>query len=192
MRRVEEGNLDSFPYFWEQRKLGEMMDVSSVKRIHQSDWTSEGVRFLRVRDIVSDFKNEKPDDYLFISWEKYDEYSALSGKVSIDDLLVTGVGTIGIPYLVRNLEPVYFKDGNIIWFKNNGVMNGNFLYYSFISFSVQDFIKDSAGIGTVGTYTIESGKKTPIYLPSYQEQQCMGTFFRCFDHLITLHQCKYV
>lgn len=173
---------------WEQRKLGEMMDVTSVKRIHQSDWTMEGIRFLRARDIVSDFKNEEPDDYLYISREKYDEYSALSGKVSIDDLLVTGVGTIGIPYLVRNLEPVYFKDGNIIWFKNSGVINGSFLYYSFISSSVRGFIKDSAGIGTVGTYTIESGKKTPIYLPSSQEQQAIGTFFRHLDHLITLHQ----
>ena len=32
---------------WEQRKLGDMMNVTSVKRIHQSDWTDSGVRFLR-------------------------------------------------------------------------------------------------------------------------------------------------
>ena len=30
-----------------------MMDVTSVKRIHQSDWTNSGIRFLRARDIVS-------------------------------------------------------------------------------------------------------------------------------------------
>ena len=30
---------------WEQRKLGELMNVTSVKRIHQSDWTDSGVRF---------------------------------------------------------------------------------------------------------------------------------------------------
>lgn len=29
------------------------MDVGSVKRIHQSDWRNEGIRFLRARDIVS-------------------------------------------------------------------------------------------------------------------------------------------
>ena len=91
---------------WEQRKLGDMMNVTSVKRIHQSDWTDSGVRFLRARDIVAAAKNEEPDDYLYISKEKYEEYSTLSGKVGVSDLLVTGVGTIGVPYLVRNLEPL--------------------------------------------------------------------------------------
>ena len=107
--------LGSFDFSWEQRKLGDMMNVTSVKRIHQSDWTDSGVRFLRARDIVAAAKNEEPDDYLYISKEKYEEYSTLSGKVGVSDLLVTGVGTIGVPYLVRNLEPLYFKDGNIIW-----------------------------------------------------------------------------
>ena len=84
-------------FSWEQRKLGDMMNVTSVKRIHQSDWTDSGVRFLRARDIVAAAKNEEPDDYLYISKEKYEEYSALSGKVGVSDLLVTGVGTIGVP-----------------------------------------------------------------------------------------------
>lgn len=173
---------------WEQRKLGDMMNVTSVKRIHQSDWTDSGVRFLRARDIVAAAKNEEPDDYLYISKEKYEEYSALSGKVSVSDLLVTGVGTIGVPYLVRNLEPLYFKDGNIIWFQNSDKIDGKFLFYSFSAEQIQCFINESAGIGTVGTYTIESGKKTPISLPNQIEQAKVGEFFQQLDNLITLHQ----
>ena len=173
---------------WEQRKLGDMMNVTSVKRIHQSDWTDSGVRFLRARDIVAAAKNEEPDDYLYISKEKYEEYSALSGKVSVSDLLVTGVGTIGVPYLVRNLEPLYFKDGNIIWFQNSDKIDGKFLFYSFSAEQIQGFINESAGIGTVGTYTIESGKKTPISLPNQIEQAKVGEFFQQLDDLITLHQ----
>ncbi len=175
---------------WEQRKLGELMNVTSVKRIHQSDWTSSGVRFLRARDIVSEAKNEEPDDYLYISEEKYIEYSAISGKVQVGDLLVTGVGTIGIPLLIRNSEPLYFKDGNIIWFQNNNIINGIFLYYSFWCKQIQDYISESAGIGTVGTYTIDSGKKTPISLPSISEQSKIGRYFVELDNLITLHQRK--
>ena len=91
---------------WEQRKLGDIMDVTSVKRIHQSDWQTEGIRFLRARDIVSAIKNEDPEDCLYISKEKYEEYSKISGKVEIGDLLVTGVGTIGVPYLIINSEPI--------------------------------------------------------------------------------------
>ena len=182
--------LGSFDFSWEQRKLGDMMNVTSVKRIHQSDWTDSGVRFLRARDIVAAAKNEEPDDYLYISKEKYEEYSALSGKVSVSDLLVTGVGTIGVPYLVRNLEPLYFKDGNIIWLQNSDKIDGKFLFYSFSAEQIQGFINESAGIGTVGTYTIESGKKTPISLPNQIEQAKVGEFFQQLDNLITLHQRK--
>ena len=187
---VPEIRFAGFTDAWEQRKLGDMMNVTSVKRIHQSDWTDSGVRFLRARDIVAAAKNEEPDDYLYISKEKYEEYSALSGKVGVSDLLVTGVGTIGVPYLVRNLEPLYFKDGNIIWFQNSDKIDGKFLFYSFSAEQIQGFINESAGIGTVGTYTIESGKKTPISLPNQIEQAKVGDFFQQLDNLITLHQRK--
>ena len=187
-RRILTANKKRNTSSWEQRKLGDMMNVTSVKRIHQSDWTDSGVRFLRARDIVAAAKNEEPDDYLYISKEKYEEYSALSGKVGVSDLLVTGVGTIGVPYLVRNLEPLYFKDGNIIWFQNSDKIDGKFLFYSFSAEQIQGFINESAGIGTVGTYTIESGKKTPISLPNQIEQAKVGEYFQQLDNLITLHQ----
>lgn len=188
---VPEIRFDGFTDTWKQRKLGEMMEITSVKRIHQSDWTNSGVRFLRARDIVAESKKEEVTELLFISQEKYDEYSALSGKVKIGDLLVTGVGTIGVPMLINSEEPLYFKDGNIIWFRNENAIDGRFLYHSFNGNNIQTFIKESAGTGTVGTYTIESGKKTPINLPHQKEEQIkIGKYFNSLDHLITLHQQK--
>ncbi|MCK9330902.1 MAG: restriction endonuclease subunit S [Candidatus Cloacimonetes bacterium] len=175
---------------WEQRKLGDEMIVTSVKRVMQSDWTNKGVRFLRARDLVSASKNEEPADYLYISKKRYEQLIGQSGKVAVGDVLVTGVGTIGIPYLISNSVPVYFKDGNIIWFQNNNKIQGNFLYHSFFGEAIQNFIKESAGIGTVGTYTIESGKKTPIFLPSLSEQKKIGSLADTIDNLITLHQRK--
>ena len=189
---VPEIRFKGFTDAWEQRKLGEMMEVTSVKRIHQSDWTDSGVRFLRARDIVAESKKENVSEPLFISQEKYDEYSAVSGKVKKGDLLVTGVGTIGVPMLINSEEPLYFKDGNIIWFKNENVIDGRFFYYSFNGLNIQKFIKESAGLGTVGTYTIENGKKTPINLPPKKDEQAkIGEYFFNLDHLITLHQRKF-
>ena len=170
---------------------GDLMDVGSVKRIHQSDWRKSGIRFLRARDIVAYSKKEEPDEYLYIDREKYEEYSRQSGKVKKGDLLVTGVGTIGVPMLINTDKSIYFKDGNIIWFKNNNMIDGEFFYYNFNSKNVQSFITESAGTGTVGTYTIESGKNTPMNLPeNKKEQHKIGTFFKELDHLITLHQRK--
>lgn len=169
------------------------MDVGSVKRIHQEDWVNEGIRFLRARDIVAIDNHEiiPDEDKLYITKKKYDEYSSISGKVNIGDLLVTGVGTIGVPLLISTLKPVYFKDGNIIWFKNATRIDGQFLLMSFKAKTIQKHIKDAAGIGTVGTYTIDSGKKTPIYLPSQSEQIKIGRLFKNLDDLITLHQRKF-
>ena len=183
--------LAGFTGDWVQHNLGDLMNVTSVKRIHQSDWTNSGVRFLRARDIVAVAKNEKVSEPLFISQEKYNEYSEISGKVKKGDLLVTGVGTIGVPMLINSDEPLYFKDGNIIWFKNENIIDGKFFYYSFVSDGIQKFILESAGTGTVGTYTIDSGRKTPIYLPVQREEQIqIGKCFSQLDALIVLHQRK--
>lgn len=175
-------------YSWEQRKLSDLMEVTSVKRIHQADWTDSGVRFFRARDIVSSMNNEEIDNPVFISKDKYEEYSRVSGKVIEGDLLVTGVGTIGVPYLIKDTTPLYFKDGNIIWFKNNNTLNGSYFYYCFQNSYIQNQIYSASGKGTVGTYTIENGKKTSIRYPSLKEQIKIGNLLDTMTTMITLHQ----
>lgn len=175
---------------WKSKLVDEIMDVTSVKRIHQSDWEKEGIRFLRARDLVSFYKNETVEDPIYISKEKYSQYIKASGKVNIGDLLVTGVGTIGVPMLITNTEPIYFKDGNIIWFKNNNKLDGYYLYYYFTTENLQNYIKNIAGIGTVGTYTIDGGKQTPICFPEKEEQQKLGAFFKNLDNQIETEEKK--
>ena len=176
---------------WEQRKLGSDINVTSVKRVHQSDWETEGVPFYRARDIVSEFKGEEISEPIFVSKKTYEEFSRISGKVQADDLLVTGVGTIGVPYLVKSNNPLYFKDGNVIWIQNNKKLDGYFLFYTFITNPIQNFIRESAGTGTVGTLTIETCKRIPVFIPGKREQIAVGEFFQSLDNLITLHQRKY-
>ncbi|EOY2449454.1 restriction endonuclease subunit S [Listeria monocytogenes] len=188
--KVPELRFAGFADDWEQREIGKILEVTSVKRIHQSDWEKDGVPFFRARDIVAKAKGEKIADPIFISKEKYEEFSIISGKVMKGDLIVTGVGTIGIPMLIENDLPLYFKDGNVIWFKNENKFDGNFLYYSFIGNKIQNFIKKASGIGTVGTYTIDSGKKTPLIYPLNKEQKLIGEFLEAIDSTITLHQRK--
>ena len=188
--RYPELRFPEFTDAWEQRKLGDLMEVTSVKRIHQADWTDSGVRFFRARDIVSSMNNEEVDNPVFISEDKYEEYSRISGKVIAGDLLVTGVGTIGIPYLIKDTTPLYFKDGNIIWFKNNNILNGKYFYYCFQNNHIQSQIYSASGKGTVGTYTIENGKKTSISYPSLKEQVKIGKLLDTMTIMITLHQRK--
>lgn len=47
-------------FSWEQRKLGDMMNVTSVKRIHQSDWT-DTYNIFELGDIA--FEGNKSKNY---------------------------------------------------------------------------------------------------------------------------------
>lgn len=174
---------------WEQRRLGELMEITSVRRVHQSQWQDSGIRFLRARDLVAFDKEQPISDPIFISRDLFQNLTAQSGRLNTNDMLVSGVGTIGIPWLVPSTSTEwYFKDGNIIWLKNSGILDGPFLYHLFKSPLIQRFISEMAGTGTVGTFTIETAKRVPLKIPSQTEQERLGKLFKVVNHLITLHQ----
>lgn len=179
----------SFNKKWTSTKIGKIMDVGAVKRIHQSDWRESGIPFYRARDIIAIRQNKELPSPIYISHEQYENYSETSGKVNMNDLLVTGVGTIGVPLLVKK-TPIYFKDGNIIWLKNSNKLNGNFLFYVFQSSKIQDYIHSIAGVGTVPTYTIDSAKKTPIVFPEKSEQTDIANLLNTVTNMVHMSKSK--
>lgn len=174
---------------WEQRELGQLMEIGSVKRIHMNEWKNTGVPFFRARDIVAKFNNKKISDPIYISEETYNSNILKSGKVKKGQLLITGVGTIGIPYLITDDSPLYFKDGNVIWLKNNNY-DGNFIFYFFTTNLFKNYLFKITGTGTVGTYTIENAKKTPISTPQINEQIKIGKLFNILENLLALYEKK--
>ena len=172
---------------WEERKLGDLIKISSAARVHKNEWTTSGVRFFRSSDVVSSFygKNNVP---AFISYSLYDKLSKKIGHVQPGDILVTGGGTIGIPYLVADQEPLYFKDADLIWFKSSKKIDGYFLYYYFVTPQLRKYISKITHIGTISHYTIEQAKDTPIILPEVVEQTRIGDFLKKMDDVIALYQ----
>jgi len=94
-------------------KLSDYFEITSSKRVFKSEWTQDGIPFYRAREIVKISKNEKFKDPIFISNNHYQEVAKKYGVPKIGDLLVTGVGTLGISLIIENEKPFYFKDGNI-------------------------------------------------------------------------------
>lgn len=181
-----------FPGFteaWEQRKLGELINVASASRVHKNQWTDSGVRFFRSSDVMETHHGNK-NKKVFISESLYNQLSARSGKVSLDDVLVTGGGSVGMPYLVKDNEPLYFKDADLIWLKNSGLIYGYFLYTFFLTPTFRQYIKAISHIGTISHYTIDQVKETIICLPNNDEQIRVGDFFNHLDNTIALHQRK--
>lgn len=153
---------------WEIKTLGDLYEITSSKRVFKKEWKKEGIPFYRARDIVSFSKNETLKNPLFISYNMYNEYSKKYGIPSKDDILVTGVGTIGIPYLVKENDRFYFKDGNIIWLKkrSNNIFS-KYVYYLFFS----NLLEFNSRGSTVLTYTIINAKNTKIPIPPIETQK---------------------
>lgn len=172
MQKMLNGDIriQGFSKPWEYKELGSFREITSTIRVHESDWRKNGIPFYRAREIVAlhDNLNISP---LHISEELYIQNTSKCGEISEGDLLITGVGTIGIPYAVNGNDKFYFKDGNIIWAKKDKNSVGKYLYYQFDSRFVKKQIEDMAGIGTVGTYTIDGAKKTIIPMPEVKEQE---------------------
>lgn len=168
---------------WEEKTLGEIFEISSASRVLKEQWQKEGVPFFRTSDVVSAFKGESNEE-AFISFELFEDLVKKSGRPQKDDLLVTGGGSIGIPFLIKNDQPIYFKDADLLWFKSAGKINGSFLFYSFLSNEFKNYLKSISHTGTISHYTIIQAKSTPITLPTAPEQTHLGNFFRRLDNQI--------
>lgn len=103
---------------WEKKKLGEVAELTSSKRVHLADYVSSGIPFFRGKEISQLKYNHIPDDILFISTEQYNEIKEKYGVPQKGDILITAVGTLGNVYCIKNDSNFYFKDGNLIWMKN--------------------------------------------------------------------------
>jgi type I restriction enzyme S subunit len=157
---------------WGEKTLGDLYEITSSKRVFKAEWKSNGVPFYRAREIVKLAQQGFVDNELFISEEMYNQYSVKYGIPKEGDIMVTGVGTLGICYVVKNDDKFYFKDGNIIWLKRESDVNSRYVEYAFKSDFLRKQIDNSIG-ATVGTYTIIKAKNTKIPLPPLLEQQCI-------------------
>ena len=158
------------PDGWEWVRLGNIFDIASSKRVMKKEWRSSGIPFYRAREIVSINKNRPLKDPIFIDKDTYLEKIKVSGKPNEGDILLTGVGTLGVPYIVPKDKEFYFKDGNIIWLKNFGDIDPKYLsWYVQCPYMLKE-IHNNRGT-TVGTLTIVRSKNLIIPLPPLQEQK---------------------
>ena len=174
-------------FSWEQRKFSELTEIRSASRVHKDEWQSSGVPFYRSSDVMAAL-NGTENEKAFISEELYEKLSAVSGKLEKGDVLVTGGGSVGKPYIVPNNEPLYTKDADLLWIKNNENLDPYFVYTFFFSPTFTDYLNSVSHVGTIAHYTITQLGETPITLPCVSEQQKIGDYFRNLDFLITLHQ----
>jgi type I restriction enzyme S subunit len=158
------------PQRWEWVRLGAIGTIGSSSRVHQKDWTNRGVPFYRAREIVKLSKNGFVNNELFITEELFRALSSKGLTPEAGDIMITGVGTIGVPYVVSDNDRFYFKDASVLIFKNQFNIYPIFLCRFFESpHWVECIHKDSMGT-TVHTLTIVRASEVLTPLPPVAEQ----------------------
>ncbi len=164
---------------WRKRLLGELGSVSMCKRIFKEQTSEVGeIPFYKIGTF-----GRTADS--FISRELFEEYKAKYSYPTKGTILISASGSIG-----RTVEftgnDEYFQDSNIVWLTHDKQLDDTFLkcFYEIVEW---------VGIegSTIKRLYNDNILKTKIALPSIEEQQTIGKFFRNIDVWITLHQKQF-
>jgi type I restriction enzyme, S subunit len=160
----------SLPDSWKWARLGAIGLVGSSSRVHQKDWTDSGVPFYRAREIVKLSQKGTVNNELYISEELFRTLTANGLIPEAGDIMITGVGTIGVAYAVSSCDRFYFKDASVLVFKNVFGLPATFLKIFCSSPYWFETIYESSMGTTVHTLTIARAKDVLVPLPPVAEQ----------------------
>lgn len=171
---------------WKEYKLGDVCEITSSKRIFYSEYEDSGVPFYRSKEIINLFNKQEIATELFISEERYKEIKEKFGVPQKNDILLTSVGSIGIPYLVKENDKFYFKDGNLTWIRNYDArkIDPLFLYIWIISEVGKRTLEILSMGAAQAALTISRLKEAKIFLPSINEQRAIASILSNYDMLI--------
>ena len=155
---------------WEKKRLGDLADISSSKRIFANEYTETGVPFYRGKEVTEKSKGNEISVELFISEDRYNEIKRIYGVPVVGDILVTAVGTIGNIWVVDSEEPFYFKDGNVLWMKIKN--NSHPVYFKYLLSVLIDEYKGQMANGCAySALTIVNLKEMPTTIVPLSLQQ---------------------
>ena len=177
-QRVPEIRLNGFEGEWEIRKLNEVSEV--YDGTHQTpNYTESGVKFLSVENI-STLESEK-----YISEEDFEKDFKVFPEFG--DVLMTRIGSIGIPNIVKTNEKIAFYV-SLALLKPKKRTNSLFLKSSIESNPFQEELwKKTLHIAFPKKINKNDISQSIIKWPSYEEQQAIGAYF---SNLINSHQEK--
>ena len=190
-QKVPEIRFKGFTEAWEQRKLGDIADVTKLAGFEFTEhvvYSDEG-NIIALRGL--NIKNGQLilDDVKYIDGSNFSKLSR--SKLFINDIMFTYVGTVGEVaiikendrfYLAPNVSRIRVKSDDSPKFISHYMRTDNFknkVIFPLIATSSQPAL------------SMENIRKFTINIPiNREEQDCLAKYFDSLDHLITLHQQK--
>jgi type I restriction enzyme, S subunit len=176
---------------WNNFKLGDLCEITSSKRIFANEYVDTGIPFFRSKEIIEKALGENVTECLFITRERYSDIKNKFGAPQSGDVLISSVGNrSGIPYIVKDNDgDFYFKDGNLIWFRNfNEQVKSEYLLY---------WLRSSLGQSLINSIMIGSAQKALtiiglsslyISLPPPSIQRRISDILSALDEQIELNR----
>ncbi len=172
---------------WKEVTLGDLCEISSSKRIFAKEYQTKGIPFYRGKEIIERQSGNAISNELFISKDRYEEIKAKYGVPQKQELLLTSVGTLGVPYVIKE-EEFYFKDGNLTWFRHFNELDVEYLYYWFLSPYGKNEINAKAIGSTQKALTINCLSKFNIKIPvKLEDQHRIASILSSLDRKIELN-----
>lgn len=150
---------------WEEKPLSELLTITYSKRIFYSEYVTSGIPFYRSKEIIELRNTGSTNSELYISEDRFNKIDKKFGSPKIEDILMTSVGTLGIPYRVRKGDRFYFKDGNLTWFKDFKGIPSTIIYFWLLSKIGQEELATITIGSTQEALTIEGLKNISFKLP---------------------------
>jgi restriction endonuclease S subunit len=166
---------------WESKKLGEVAELTSSKRVYLADYVAKGIPFYRGKEISELKLGIEPSDLLYIAESAYLKFKKDYGVPMVNDLLMTAVGTLGNVLRIKDTKPFYFKDGNLIWFRK---ITENSTFLEILLKVYENEIKKSSIGSTQRALTMVELRKLTFPFPCINEQEKIAKFLSAIDEKI--------
>ncbi len=131
---------------WKVKKLGDICNIRSSRRIFKSELKDSGVPFYRGQEVKELSYGNRVKNELYISEKRYEEILSEDYGPKKGDLLLPSITPDGEIWIVDTDEPFYFKDGRVLWIENDHINISSFYLKFFLkSLFKSDYNKIASG-----------------------------------------------
>ena len=185
-KKVPELRFKGFTDDWEKRKLGDIAPLRGGFAFKSSKFRNTGVPIVRISNILS--SGEVGGDFAYYDEQDKDDKYILPDKSAV--LAMSGATTGKVSILSQTDYDKVYQNQRVGYFQS--VEN---IDYGFISTIVRSelFVMQLDSVLVSGAQPNVSSKEIDSFnfmIPSYEEQQKIGSFFKQLDETIDLHQRK--
>lgn len=129
------------PKGFELKKLGDIDEITSAKRVLVQDVVDNGIPFIRGTELAYLSKQNSFDPSvftMFITPEHYERVKSITGVPKLHDLLIPSINADGYIWEINTPEPLYFKDGRVLWVHVNHEVHSS----KWLKFALSKIIKE--------------------------------------------------